>query len=232
MRKAIILITVLLACVSAVGQSANPPISPGDATNPVPTITFSQNWPEAIPPFYSIAIAANGQASYQATPKANNEGDPYLVKFEASAETKAKLFDLAKALNHFNGNWNYKKNRIAFTGDKTLTYKNGIEEYRTTYNWSDNLQIQKITSIFQGISETVELGRLLTEKYRFDKLGVDAELKKLESAAKAGRLEEIQAIQPILSKIAKDSSMMNITRRRAEFLLSKIQKAAVVQGQL
>jgi len=56
-------------------------------------------------------------------------------------------------------------------------------------------------------------------------------LKKLEQAAKDDRTAELQSIQPILSKIAKDSNMMNITRRRAEFLLAKIPQTAQVNGQ-
>jgi hypothetical protein len=91
--------------------------------------------------------------------------------------------------------------------------------------------MQEITKIFQNISETIELGRSIADKYRFDKLGVDAEMKKLEQAAKDDRTAELQAISPILTKIAKDPGMMNITRRRAEFLLAKIPKSAKISGQ-
>ena len=75
------------------------------------------------------------------------------------------------------------------------------------------------------------MGRSIADKYRFDKLGVDSELRKLEQATRDQRTAELQAIEPILSRIAKDSGMMNITRRRAEALLAKIPKTARVNGQ-
>ena len=231
MRNVSIISIFLLISITCVAQSAAPPVDPKVPDTPVPTITFSLNWPEALPPFFSVVVEGNGRVAYQSSPKPNNQGDPYLVKFTASPEMQKKLFDTAEQLKHFNGDWDYKKNRVAFTGTKTLTFKNGEQEFHTTYNYSDNIQIQQVTAIFMGISETVEFGRKLAETYKFDKIGVDAVLKNMEQAAKDGRMEELQAIQPILSKIAKDTGMMNISRRRAEFLLSKMPTGASVGGQ-
>jgi hypothetical protein len=224
MPKASILICILLIATVAFPQDANPPLHPKDPNAPVPTITFTQNWQDAFPPFYSIGIGATARGAYQSTPKPNNVGDPYYLKFVVSNETLTKLFDLSRQLNFFDGNWDFKKSKIAFTGTKTLHYKNGDQEHETSYNWSDNVQMQQITAIFQNISETIELGRKLEDTYRFDKLGVDAVLKRMEQAAKDNRLIELQTVQPILVRIAKDTSMMNISRRRAEFLLTKVPK--------
>lgn len=224
MRKALIAVFVLLATALVWAQGPHTDLKPSD--NPdvqtAPVITFTQNWPQALPPFYSIAVTSAGDAAYQSTPQADNKGDPYIVKFVMSEQNRTKLFDLAKDLDYFKGDFAYNKGRLAFTGTKTITFKNGGEQNRTSFVWSTNPEMQEVAKLFQGISETIERGRTLGEKYRYDKLGVDAELKSMESAAKDGRLEEIQAIQPLLAKIAKDSSMMNITRRRAEYLLSKI----------
>jgi hypothetical protein len=219
MRK-MITIAVLLLCAAGMAQQV-PNVNPGEPVSEIPTVTFSQSWADAVPPYYSIAVSNDGRVAYHSTPKAENQGEPYDLKFVMSDVNLAKVLRLTKELNFFNGNFDYKKSKIAFTGTKLLRYEEGKRLHETSYNWSDNVRVQELTTLFQGISETVELGRLVSEKYKFDKLGVDAELKKLESAAKSGRLEEVGAIQPILSKIAKDSSMMNISRRRAEFLLSR-----------
>jgi hypothetical protein len=232
MQKALIFASLVTACISGLAQLETPRISPSESTSPAPTITFTQSWAEATPPYYSIVVSNDGQAAYHSSSKAENLGEPYDVRFVMSDANLPKVVRLAKELNFFDGNFDYKKNKIAFTGAKTLQYKDGKAVHATSYNWSDNINVQQLTALFQGISETIELGRLIGEKYRFDKLGVDAEMKKMEAAAKAGRLEELQAIEPILTKIAKDPSMMNITRRRAEFLLSKIPKVGVVQGRL
>jgi hypothetical protein len=226
MKKAVLLFLLTLWCAGMFAQANEPkPEPPSAAPEAVPPIvTFTQAWPDATPPYYSVAMDSTGRTTYRSTPPANNPGDPYEVKFVVSAETRTRIFDLAKKLNGFQGNFDYKKSRIAFTGTKTLKFQNGKEEHETSYNWSDNLAMQDITKIFQNMSETIELGRKVADKYRYDKLGVDAEMKKLEQATKDERTVELEAIQPILSRIAKDPGMMNITRRRAELLLAKIPK--------
>lgn len=232
MRKVALLLIALLLSLAATAQNAEPNLSPDDATaaQAGPVVTFTQSWPAATPAFFSVAVSATGRVAYQSSAK-EQTGDPYALKFTMSPENQKLVFHVADQLKHFNGNWDYKKGKIAFTGTKTLAFKNADQAFTTTYNWSDNVQIQQLTTLFQSISETIELGRKLADTYRFDKLGVDAVLKSMEEAAKNNQLAEIQAVQPILSKLAKDSSLMNISRRRAEFLLSKIPKDAAVAGQ-
>jgi hypothetical protein len=233
MKKVVVLISVMLWCAGLFAQSGNanpaPPAVSADSLPPI--ITFTETWPEATPPFYTIAVDGSGRVTYRSTPQPANSGTPYDLKFMMLDDTRTKIFDLAKQLKYFRGDFDYKKSRIAFTGTKTLSFQNGQEQHETSYNWSDNLAIQELTKLFQNMSETIELGRMIADKYRFDKLGVDAEMKKLEQATKDDRTAELQAIQPILTKVAKDSNMMNITRRRAESLLAKIPKTAKLNGQ-
>lgn len=229
MLKRSIFAAVCLWGSFALAQNTQPHLEPGQASEKTPPIvTFTLNFPDYKPPFYSISIESSGRAEYKSTPEANNVGDPYIVKFVASEATRTRLFDAARQSNYFDGKWEYTKNRVAFTGTKTLTFKNSDQEHTTTYNWSENPTIQEVTALFQNIAEAIELGRQLEDKYRYDKLGVDAILKILEQDAKDKRLAELQAIQPILFRVAKDSSLMNISRRRAEFLLTQVPKDATV----
>ena len=225
---------VSLFCLSAfaAAQSAQPHLDPNNRPDKSPpSIVFTLDFPQATPPFYNIAIESSGNAEYKSTPQPKDTGDPYQLRFVASQATAARLFDLARQVNFFQGNFDYTRRRVAFTGTKTLYFRNATDEHQTSYNWSDNPQIQEITTIFQNISETIELGRQLADKYRFDKLGVDAILKTLEDEARSNHLAEIQSIQPTLTRIVKDPSVMNISRRRAEFLLSKIPPGATIASQ-
>lgn len=233
-RKFALMAAVLLVCAQVglaqtVGAVTEMPSIPADATPPV--VVFSQVWPDAMPPYYSVAVDSTGRTTYYSTPKSADSGDPYTMRFTLSPEAQQRVFDLARQLKYFQGNFDFKKGKIAFTGRKTLYFQNGKEEHQTSFNWSDNLAIQQLTKLFQDISETVEIGRVISEKYRFDKLGVDSEMKKLEQASKDDRVSELQAIQPILTRIANDTGMMNITRRRADALLAKIPQAARMNGQ-
>jgi len=56
---------------------------------------------------------------------------------------------------------------------------------------------------------------------RFDRLGLEAELKAMEHLAEGQDLHEVQIIAPILENIANDSAVLNIARRRARRLLAK-----------
>jgi len=229
MLKVFILVVTAFVCTLAIAQDAEPHLEPGQLPEKTPPIiTFTLNFPDFKPPFYNISVESSGRSEYKSTPQPNNVGDPYLLKFVMSEPTRTRLFEAARQLNFFRGNFDYTKSKIAFTGTKTLSFKNAKEEHETTYNWSENPMIQAITSTFENISETIELGRQLEDKYRYDKLGVDAILKLMEQEAKDNRLAELQAVQPILTRVAKDSSLMNISRRRAEFLLTKVPKDAAI----
>lgn len=233
MRKISIVILFSLLCTYAIAQDANPGLNVDQAGQPektLPEISFTLDFPQASPPFYNIAIDSTGRAEYKSTPLPKNQGDPYEVKFEASEPTRTRVFELSRELHYFEGNFDYTKSKVAFTGTKTLVFKNADSEHRTTYNWSENPQVQEITAIFQNIAETMNLGRQLEDKYRFDKLGVDAILRIMDQESQENRLSELQVLQPILSRIAKDTGMMNISRRRAESLLSRMAKPAAVSA--
>jgi hypothetical protein len=229
MQKVLIAVVVVvgLLMIAAHAQDSQPRLEPDQAAVATPpVVSYTQSFPEGTPPFFNISIESSGRAEYKSTPKPKNEGDPYILKFTTSEPTRTRVFELARQLKYFHGNFDYTKNKVAFTGTKTLAYKDADREESTSYNWSENQLVQELTSLFQSTEETIELGHQLEEKYRFDKLGVDAVLKALEQEAKDNRLAEVQAIQPILTRVAKDTTLMNISRRRAEFLLAKIPKTA------
>jgi hypothetical protein len=224
MQRPLLILVFLLAASCGFAQGAQDPLDPkSDNPDVTPSeIHFTLSFPQATPPYYTIAVEATGRAQYKSTPQPNNEGDPYQLEFVASQTTRERVFELARQLNFFEGDYDYTKTKIAFTGTKTLTYKNRDQEHTTSYNWSQNPQIQEITQIFQDIYNTVEMGRQLQDKYRFDKLGVDSILTSMENEAKENHLGELQILQPLLTRMAKDTSLMNISRRRAAFLLSRI----------
>ena len=57
--------------------------------------------------------------------------------------------------------------------------------------------------------------------HRFDKLGLEDELKGMENAAENHNLAELQIIAPTLKSIADDTTVLNIARQRAKRLLAK-----------
>lgn len=224
----------LIVCFA---QAQTPDLEPDRQGSPVPVITFDYVHPGVDPPHYAVAIESTGRAAYRSDP-APDKGvadDAYIVKFTASEETRQRIFALADQVNHFNGNFDYTKTKIANTGAKTLTYSVGHlpstlaqpvkgQQNQTTYNWSENPAIQELTAIFQGISATLEFARRLDFERRFDKLGLDAELKRMEQMQKDGQLYELQAVAPSLTNIVNDFGVMHIARERAKRILAAASK--------
>ncbi len=219
--------TAGIARNECLGYAQHPGLRPdsGPEYKPVPTITFRLEMPSFNPSYYGVAIEADGRAAYQSEPQSQGSapGDPYMVKFTVSESTAQRIFALARDAEYFQGNFDYKKGKIANTGAKTLSYADVDRCNQTTYNWSENLAIQQLTAIFQNIGTTMEFGHRLAFLHRFDKLGLESELKSMEDMARTDRLAEVQAIAPILQSIASDYAVMNLARIRAQRLLAYVQ---------
>ena len=214
----VVLLTALCLPVFA-GQEQNGPQNP-----PVPTITFDLYWEAADPQNYRITADSTCAAHYvsRSPTKPDESQEPeYKIDFTMSPANCNRLFQIAKELNYFKGDFDYKQHRIANTGRKTLRYADSERHSETVYNWSQNSEIEQLTKIFQGVSNTIEHGRRLQFLRRFDKLGLDKELKAMEDLSQHEGLAEIQVIAPTLQNIADDSSVLNMARQRARNLLGK-----------
>jgi hypothetical protein len=105
------------------------------------------------------------------------------------------------------------------TGKKTLSYRDASHDNSITFNYSDNATVRDLTHLFQAIEATTESGRKLVYDLRYDKLGVDADLKGLQEQQRQGDAEEFGAIEPILQKIANDDDMLRMSQQRAKEIL-------------
>jgi hypothetical protein len=220
---------IVLFCLLATFAVSAPAQNAGSADNfAVPTVTFDCVWEQATPQNYTITVQSTGSAKYISR-SAGKPGDAdggqeeyYALDFTMSAAGQKKVFHLAQETAYFNGDFDYKGHPVASTGKKTLAFADKARHFQTTYNHSENKSIQELTGIFQGISSTIQHGRKLQYLRRFDKLGLEAELKGMEDEAAGNFLAELQIIAPMLNTIAEDSAILNIARQRARRLLAKI----------
>ena len=218
---------VLLFGLLTPASAQQNPLEPGRKTAPVSEVDFELNWRQADPQYYKIAVESAGDSSYQSQPQVKEGdtlGDPFMLKFITSEATRTKIFQLAQELNYFQGKFE-SKYKVAQTGTKTLTYREGPKVFHTSLNYSDNPQMRELIDIFQRMSTTFEMSRKLDYDIRFDKLGLDRDLKSMEEINKSHGLIELQVISPTLQRIASDSSVINISRQRARRLLESAEVA-------
>ncbi len=194
-----------------------------------PAVTFSFDWNQGIPwQTYSITVQADGNTHFQGTPTPDGPGDtdPFQQDFTMSEANRVKIFELAKKLNYFQGDVDSHLKKIAQTGSKTLAYQSAATHGSTTYNWSQNADVQELNRLFLAIANTLDYGRKLTFQYRFDKLGMNTRLQELQDIRANHYAEELGAIEPILRKIADDPNMMHISRQIAQQLLGSLNRPA------
>ncbi|MBV8205971.1 MAG: hypothetical protein JO041_04200 [Acidobacteria bacterium] len=205
------------------------PIDPNDSSYhpPVPTVIFDLTFYGANPSHYSVAVSANGSAAYQSNGGEDNAatgqstGVPEMVVFTMSEAGRNRVFELARKLNYFDGKFDYTKSRIANTGSKMLVFADSTRHVSTTYNYSQNADIQELTRIFQSISATLEYGRRLEHDLRYDKLDLYKQLNDMLKQADAGELAELQAVAPVLQRISGDSTVMHVARVDSDRLLAR-----------
>jgi len=196
-------------------------------------IAFKFDWDQGRPWLkYIITLDDAGNTSFKgvANPIDNGDGEDYALDFTMSSATRGKIFESAKQTDYFQGSFESKAKNIAKTGQKTLEYHGssggGPAGTSTTYNYSPNKDIQQLTQIFQSVATTVDMGRRLAFDYRFDKLGLDARLRSLQDLQASHFVMELQAIEPILKKIAADPNVMHVSRVAAKQLLNSISTMA------
>jgi hypothetical protein len=218
------LLLALLAASTLLHARARPPGTNQPQRPAVPTVTFTFDWSSIEPHRYVISVDSSGNAAYQSwtadpTAEQSAAGDPDVLKFTMSAAARDRIFALARQLKYFNGDFEYHKHRVAFTGNKTLAYADPEKQYETRYNWSENPGISELTALLVGVSMTIESGRRLERLRRFERLALDEELKSLEHLAVEHQVTELQLIVPVLERLAADPAVLNIARQRARHIL-------------
>ena len=128
------------------------------------TVTFTLDFPGSDPEHYSISAQSDGRAHYECLAKVSTESDDrdtYQTEFTFSDPTRARIFDLAAQAHYFSGKIDSGNHKLANTGAKKLAYKDAQRESTATYNYSPQPAVQQLTTLFQSVSSTLELGRHL-----------------------------------------------------------------------
>jgi hypothetical protein len=197
----------------------SPPTTPA-----FPKIHFTFDHPELQVTHFEIDIAADGHAHYESRIRGAEKGtseEGITRDFVLSSATLNRIFELAKAANRLDGDFDYTRHRIAFTGNKTITYTDAQGSNTAKFVWSENETVMKLTDLLQGISGTLEEEPVLQRLRRYDPLGLNAELGKMERLADSGYLRELNLISSVLKDLANDGNVMSPARKRAAHLLQK-----------
>jgi hypothetical protein len=200
-------------------QEAGAAASRSEAQPAVPTITFRKIFKSSTPEFVEIKVDERGAASSDIR---QLDEDPNPEAFHVSPALAAKIFSLAADLHDFNGIRLEAKRRIANLGEKTFRYDNGPETYQVSFNYTLNQSANDLLEIFEGFSLQQQYVDELNRSMRYDPLGLNDVLLRLQSDLAHNLLADPAALLPVLNRISSDQRFLNIARQRARLIASGI----------
>ncbi len=227
---------LLVSAASAAGQEAGQSAGPGNLppSTAAASVRFVIDRAGVETPHFSFSVRDDGSGHYEATTSPPTLSSRYTSAVAAPAEkvsqaiqlsraTTTKIFAGAHADDLFRMICNSKAKNIADTGRKSLSYEGPDGTGVCVYNYSENKSVTALTDLFLGMAYTIQEGRRLEFRHRYDRLGLDAEMGSLVAQADAGRAPELGLIAPVLQSLVADGDLLERVRERAAKLLERAQ---------
>lgn len=181
-----------------------------------PRLIFTKSFPGSTPPYVEISVEKTGDALYKEDPK-----DESPLQFKLSAADAAAMFALGERLNHFAGPLDAGL-KVAFMGKKTFRWEGEGGPHEASFNYSEDLEAKALLDWFERISETERALIDLERSVRFDKLGVQDSLLRIEVTRDQKRLVAEEQFLPLLDKVVANEKYLHMARTRAAALAESI----------
>ena len=185
----------------------------------VPRVSYTKVFPGSEPAYMAITVDKGGAATYR---EAKDE-DPETFKLEP--DVAQAIFDLADKLDRFKRPLESGL-KVAKTGDKTFRWEDGADASEVKFNYSQDENARLLQDWFERISESERAMMNLRRAIRFDKLGVNDAVLRVDTAWSQKRLVGRDQFLPLLDRIAKNESFVNLARDRAARLANELRAYA------
>lgn len=203
--------------------SASQPAKAAAGYSSEPTVTFLQVFKGSTPEYIRIVVDDHGSATYDIRQLSDQ---PSPQPFHVSSALTAKIFALAADLRDFSGIHLNVRRHIADLGEKTLTYADANQTHEVSFNYTLNSKANDLLDIFQGLSVADQYLDQLHNAMRYDPLGLDDVLTRLQSDLASGMVADRRVLVPSLRQIVSNQQFMNIARNRASRILASIGQPA------
>jgi hypothetical protein len=177
---------------------------------------FSKSFPGSSPAYVAISVDQSGAGDYR---EAADDDNP--LKFQLSAADTAEMFGLADKLDRFKRPLESPL-KVAQMGMKTFRFEEGGKSTEVKFNFSEDLDARLLTDWFERISETGQNYYALERAVKYDKLGVNQALLQFNIAMDKKRVVSPQLFLPMLDRVAKNDTYLNMARTRAANLADSI----------
>jgi hypothetical protein len=181
-----------------------------------PRLFFSKVFPGSSPDYVSITVEKSGATEYKEA-----VDDEHPLKLQLTASEADEMFALADRLDHFKRPLESEL-KVAKMGMKTFRFEDGAAKTETSFNFSQDLDARALLDLFERISETGQSYWTLERAVKYDKLGVNQALLQFTISMERKRIASPQVFLPLLDRVAKNDSYLNMARSRAASLAETI----------
>ncbi|GAC1671198.1 MAG: hypothetical protein PVS2B2_02390 [Candidatus Acidiferrum sp.] len=203
------------------GLSLCPALKAADSS--APTLIYRRVFKSSVPEFIEIKVREDADAASFEIRQLDEDASP--ATFEVGAPLRAKIFELAGQLNHFQGQDLDVHRKIANLGEKTFRWERGADFHEAKFNYTLNSAANQLMRIFEGLARQQDLLVLLQRRIRYDRLGINDALLQFETDFTKGMIPEPQRALPFLDQIGGDPKFVEIARQRARSLAERIRHA-------
>jgi len=218
---AAIALFVLLGCGVALASAQARAAAASASSAQTAKVTFRRVFQGSSPEYIELCIWDDAKsATYEIR---QMEDDPGSAPFEVGEAVRTKIFGLTAQLHNFQGQDLDVHRKIANLGEKTFRWEQGGVWHETKFNYTLNPAAAQLLQIFEGLARQQEHFELITRRMKYDRLGIYDALLQFESDLNRGLLPEPQRLVPLLEQIANDPKYVDVARKRAQFLISRIQ---------
>ena len=183
-----------------------------------PRVSFTKVFPGSDPAYMAVTVDKEGATTYR---EAKDE-DPETFKMEP--EVVAAVFSLAEKLDHFKRPLESGL-KVAKTGDKTFRWENGSESSEAKFNYSTEEEARTLQDLFERVSESERAMMGLRRAIRFDRLGVNDAVLRIDTLWSQKRLVGRDQFLPLLDRVAKNQQFVNLARDRAARMANEMRAA-------
>jgi hypothetical protein len=177
-----------------------------------PRIAYTKTFPGSIPPYVEITLDKSGDCTYKEDPK---DEDP--LKFQLAPSDAGQMFMLADKLDHFSRPLESGL-KVARMGDKVFRYEGEGKTGEAKFNYSEDMDAKALQDWFERVAETERSYIELERAVKFDKLGAQQAILRVEILRDQKRLVAPDQFLPLLDRIVKNESFLHISRDRAAAL--------------
>ena len=183
-----------------------------------PRLTFSKSFVGSVPPWEEIIVDKSGAGQYKDDPK---DEDP--LKFQLTEAEASQIFSLAEKLNHFSKPLESGL-KVANMGMKTFRYEadGQAKASEVKFNYTEDPDGKALADWFERIADTERSLIRLETAVRFDKLGAQDAILRIEVIWDQKRLVAADQFLPMLDRVAKNESFLHMARERASALADGI----------